>query len=326
MRIFSGVKPSGDLHIGNYLGAIRQFVKLQNENEGIFCVVDLHAITVPQDPELLRKRSLDIAITYIAMGIDPDKSTVFIQSHVSAHAELGWILNTFTPVGELERMTQYKDAVAKGRPNFGGLLNYPTLMAADILLYKTEGVPVGDDQVQHIELTRSIAERFNNKFGETFVVPKALVMQESARVMSLLDPEHKMAKSEENPDTSIGLLDTPDEIRAKIKRAMTDSNAAVQTLETAGRGLINLASIYSGFADISLSEVFVKHAGENYGEFKEAVTEAVIAGLTPFQQRYNELQKEKSEVLELLKRGAEKASAIANPMLKTVKEKIGFLT
>lgn len=326
MKIFSGVKPSGDLHIGNLLGAIRQFVQLQNDNEGIFCVVDLHAITVPQEPELLRKRIFDIAATYLALGIKPERSVIFVQSQVPAHTELGWILNTMTPVGELERMTQYKDAIAKGKPNFGGLLNYPTLMAADILLYDTEGVPVGEDQVQHIELARSLAERFNNRFGKTFVVPRPILIKENARVMSLLDPAKKMSKSDDNPDSAIGLMDAPDEIRRKIKRAVTDSGNEVRYDQKEKLAISNLLGIYTGFNGKTIPEAEAEFSEKSYAEFKEAVADSVVSGLADFQRRFLELQKDPAEVLAILKDGAKKANEIANQTLKTVKEKIGFLS
>jgi len=231
--IFSGIQPSGNLHIGNYLGAIKQWVDLQNSGEydNIFCVVDEHAITVTQDPKELRERTLGVAATYIAAGIDPKKTTVFVQSHVPAHTELGWILNTITPFGELERMTQFKEKSENrkaGEGVFAGLFNYPTLMAADILLYQTESVPVGEDQVQHIELARSIAERFNNKYGQTFAVPKPRLTKATARVMSLTDPTKKLSKSDEGDKSRINLSDSPDAIRSKIKSAVTDSGSDIR--------------------------------------------------------------------------------------------------
>lgn len=323
MRIFSGIQPTGNLHIGNYLGAVRRWADLQNGNGTIFCIVDLHAITVPQDPEKLREAILDVGITLLASGIDPDKSTIFIQSHVPAHAELGWIMNTFTPMGELERMTQYKDK--KEKSTFAGLFNYPTLMAADILLYKTESVPVGEDQVQHIELARALAERFNNRFGEAFVLPKADVQKETARIMSLTDPAKKMSKSDESDKSRINLRDTPDAIRAKIKSAVTDSSSEIKYDPKEKPAVSNLLDIYSSFSSTPVASIETEFQGKSYVEFKDALAEIIVAGLTPFQQRYSELQKERSEVLELLKRGAEKATAIADPMLASVKEKIGFI-
>lgn len=323
MRIFSGIQPTGNLHIGNYLGAVRRWADLQNGNDAIYCIVDEHAITVPQDPEKLREAILDLGITLLAAGIDPDKSIIFIQSHVPAHAELGWIMNTFTPMGELERMTQYKDK--KEKSTFAGLFNYPTLMAADILLYKTESVPVGEDQVQHIELARSLAERFNNKFGETFILPQAHIQKETARIMSLTDPIKKMSKSDESDKSRINLSDSPDAIRGKIKSAVTDSGSEIKYDPKEKPAVSNLLDIYASFSGQPVANIETEFQGKSYVEFKDALAEVVVAGLTPFQQRYNELQKERSEVLELLKRGAEKASAIANPMLASVKEKIGFI-
>lgn len=288
-------------------------------------MVDEHAITVPQDPAELRRRTLDIAISYLALGIDPHKSIVFVQSHVPAHAELGWILNTMTPVGELERMTQYKDAIAKGKPNFGGLLNYPTLMAADILLYDTEGVPVGEDQVQHIELTRSIAERFNNRFGATFSIPKQILIRETARIMSLLDPSKKMAKSDDNLDASVGLTDTPDEIRRKIKRAVTDSGTEITYDLQKKPAIANLINIYSGLTGKTASDIASLYSGKSYAEFKQGLAEAVVEALAPFQSRYHTLQKDQKSVIEILREGAKKATGRAAPVLAHAKEKIGFL-
>lgn len=323
MRIFSGIQPTGNLHIGNYLGAVRRWADLQNGNDAIYCIVDEHAITVPQDPEKLREAILDVGITLFAAGIDPDKSIVFIQSHVPAHAELGWIMNTFTPMGELERMTQYKDK--KEKSTFAGLFNYPTLMAADILLYKTESVPVGEDQVQHIELARSLAERFNNRFGDTFILPEANIQKETARIMSLTDPTKKMSKSDESDKSRINLSDSQDVIRAKIKSAVTDSGSEVKHDPKEKPAVSNLLDIYSSLAGKPVASIEAEFQGKSYAEFKDALAEVAVVGLTPFQQRYNELQKERSEVLELLKQGAEKAAAIANPMLASVKEKIGFI-
>ena len=324
MRIFSGIQPTGNLHIGNYLGAVLQWVELQKGNDAIYCIVDEHAITVPQEPEKLREATLDAAITILAAGIDPDKSLIFVQSHVPAHMELGWILSTITPMGELERMTQYKDK--KSKSAFAGLFNYPTLMAADILLYNTEGVPVGEDQVQHIELARSLAERFNNRFGETFVVPKPILKKETARIMSLTDPSVKMSKSDESDKSRVNLLDLLDTIRQKIKSAVTDSGNEVKYDEKGKPAISNLLNIYSGFSGKSIAEIEKDFNGKSYVEFKDALAEVIAEALTPFQQRYQELQKERTEVIDLLKRGSQKAAALATPTLAKVKEKIGFLS
>lgn len=319
--IFSGVKPSGNLHIGNYLGAIQQFVELQEHHEAFFCIVDLHAITVPQEPENLRKKTLEVAKIYLAAGLDPQKSTIFVQSHVPAHAELGWILNTFTPVGELQRMTQYKDAVAKGKPAFAGLFNYPTLMAADILLYHAHKVPVGDDQLQHIELARSVAERFNNKYGETFILPEPILQKESSRIMSIAHPDQKMSKSEDDPRGTIGLLDSPDEIREKIKSAVTDS---AKDFHFDPKGPVpNLINIYAGMAKTTVSEVENRFKGKTYAEFKDNLAEVTIKALEPLQERYRKLADH--DVLEILQNGAKRALLIANKTLAKAKKEIGLL-
>lgn len=323
MRIFSGIQPTGNLHIGNYLGAILQWAKLQDGNDGIYCIVDLHAITVPQNPQELQKHSLETAITLLAAGIDPDKSLIFVQSHVPAHAELGWILNTLTPMGELERMTQYKDK--KSKSTFAGLFNYPTLMAADILLYQTEGVPVGQDQVQHIELARGLAERFNNRFGETFTVPKPLLKKETAHITSLTDPGKKMSKSDESDRSRINLTDSTDVIRDKIKSAVTDSGHEVLYDEDKKPAISNLLNVCAGFTNKSVTDIEKEFSGKSYVEFKDSLAGVIIEALTPFQQRYHELQKEKTEVIDLLKRGSQKAAKLAAPTLAKVREKIGFL-
>jgi len=319
--IFSGIKPSGSLHIGNYLGAIKQFIELQESNEAFFCIVDLHAITVPQEPKDLREKTLEVAKIYLAAGMDPEKSTIFIQSHVPAHAELGWILNTLTPMGELQRMTQYKNAIARGKSALAGLFNYPTLMAADILLYHANKVPVGEDQLQHVELARSLVERFNNKYGETFVLPEPILQKESARIMSIARPDQKMSKSEDDPKGTIGLLDSPEEIREKIKSAVTDS---AKDFDFDPKGPIpNLINIYAGAAKITADEVKARFKGKSYAEFKDSLAGAIIEGLTPIQNRYKKLSD--SDVLEILYDGAKSASLIAEKTLTEVKEKLGLL-
>lgn len=324
-KILSGVQPSGKLHIGNYLGAIKQFVTLQNEHEAYFCVVDHHAITVPQDPKELREHTLAVATAYVAAGIDPEKSVIFVQSHVPAHVELGWIFNTMTPLGELERMTQFKDKTAKGGEINAGLLNYPTLMAADILLYQPTAVPVGEDQVQHIELTREIARRFNNRFGETFIIPKPLLQKTSARVMALDDPTKKMSKSAASEASYIALSDTPDQIRKKIKSSVTDSGKEISYDMETKAGISNLLSIAAEFSETSIQELEKKFADASYAAFKDAVAEYIVEGLRPFQQRYQELEKNPDEVIKILRHGKEKAETVANTTLHDVKEKMGFL-
>ncbi len=353
-RALSGIQPSGKLHIGNYLGAIKQFVALQNTYDTYYCVVDEHAITVPQDPKELRQNTLAIAMAYLAAGIDPKKSVMFVQSHVPAHTELGWILNTMTPLGELERMTQFKDKVgikfglrqAKKYPTAGpeeyakkemedyahmiensyaGLLNYPTLMAADILLYQASVVPVGEDQVQHIELTRSLAKRFNNRFGDTFTIPKPLLQKTSSRIMALDDPTKKMSKSASSESSYIALSDTPDQIHKKIKTATTDSGKEIHYDIKTKPGISNLLSIAAEFSDKTVKELEKEFSDSSYVQFKEAVAEYIIAGLQPFQTHYKELEKNQDEVIKILRNGKQKAEAVANGTLRDVKEKMGFL-
>lgn len=324
-RAFSGVQPSGKLHIGNYLGAIKQFVALQDQYETFYCVVDEHAITVPQEPKELHHNTLAIAMAYLAAGIDPKKSVIFVQSHVPAHTELGWLLNTMTPLGELERMTQFKDKTAKGGEIYAGLFNYPTLMAADILLYQAAVVPVGEDQTQHIELTRSIAKRFNNRFGDTFVIPKVLLQKTSARVMALDEPTKKMSKSAASEASYIALSDTPDQIRKKIKTSTTDSGKEIHYDPEAKPGISNLLGIAAEFSGKTIKELEKEFSGMSYAPFKEAVADYIISGLMPFQKRYTELEKDQNEVIKILRNGRERAIEAANRTLRDVKEKMGFL-
>ena len=324
-RAFSGVQPSGKLHIGNYLGAIKQFVALQHEYDSYYCVVDEHAITVPQDPKDLRANTLAIATAYLAAGIDPNKSVIFVQSHVPAHTELGWLLNTMTPLGELERMTQFKDKSTKGGEIYAGLFNYPILMAADILLYQAAAVPVGEDQTQHIELTRSLAKRFNNRFGDAFVIPKILLQKTSARVMALDDPTKKMSKSAASEQSYIALSDTPDQIRKKIKTATTDSEKEIRYDTKHKPGVSNLLGIAAEFSGKTVKELEQEFSGISYASFKEAVAEYVISGLASFQEHYSALQKNSDEVIRILKDGKEKAETVANATLHDVMDKMGFL-
>lgn len=324
-RLFSGVQPSGELHIGNYIGAIKQFAELQREFEVILCVVDEHAITVPQDPEKLRSRTLAVARTYLAAGIDPAKSIIFVQSHVPAHAELGWILGTFTPMGELERMTQFKEKKQKQVSVYAGLFNYPTLMAADILLYQTDIVPVGEDQLQHVELARSIAERFNNRYGRTFVLPQAQLKKDASRIMALNNPRKKMSKSDEGDQGYILLSDPPDKVREKVKTAVTDSGKEILYDPVEKPALSNLLVIFSEFSGQPLSEIIGHYAGKSYAEFKGDLAEIIIQGLAPLQKRLAELSANDEEVIAILKDGAKKASAIAEKTLDDVKRKIGFI-
>lgn len=324
--VFSGIQPSGNLHIGNYLGAIKQFVELQNSCEAIFCVVDHHAITVPQRPEELRKNILDVAKVYLASGIDPEKSIIFIQSQVPAHTELGWILNTLTPLGELYRMIQFKDKTENKTQKDGvlaGLLNYPSLMAADILLYNTTHVPIGEDQKQHVEFTRMIAEKFNNRFGETFVIPQALIQKETMRIMGLDDPAKKMSKSASSPNNYIALLDSPDDIRRKIKIAVTDSGKEIKYDKKSKPALSNLIDIYGAFSGMSISEIENKFKNSGYAEFKKYLGELLVDKLTPIQKKYAELKDD--QMLAILKDGAKRADEIASKTLSAVKEKMGFV-
>lgn len=324
-RIFSGIQPSGNLHIGNYLGAIKNWVALQNDYESIFCVVDMHAITVPQDPEMLRKKTIEIAKIYLAAGIDPERSTIFIQSHVKAHAELCWILNSVTArMGDMEKMTQFKDKSQKEGAERAtvGLFDYPVLMAGDILLYNTQTVPVGQDQVQHVELARTLARRFNNKFGDTFIVPEYFVKEEGKMIMGLDNPEKKMSKSATSEYNYISLTDTADDVRKKIRKAVTDSGEEIVYRDDKP-ALKNLINIYALLADISTQEVEKKFVGKRYGDFKNDLAEIIVAFLMPFQERMSQISDD--DVLTILCEGAKRAEEIAEKKMKEIKEKIGFI-
>lgn len=323
-RIFSGVQPSGNLHIGNYLGAIKNWVELQDQYESIFCVVDLHAITVPQDSKELQKKTLEIAKIYLAAGIDPKKATIFVQSHIPEHSELAWILNTITKMSELDKMTQFKDKSQKeGREGAEvGLYDYPVLMAADILLYDTQVVPVGEDQKQHVELARDLAKRFNHRFGETFVVPEVFIKKEGMRVMGLDNPEKKMSKSASSEYNFISLLDDAEKIRKKIKKAVTDSGSEIEYSDNKP-ALKNLINIYASFSGKSAKEIVEMYKGKGYGDFKNDLAEVVIFYLEPFQERFNSFSDE--DVMKILEEGAEKAGVLAKKKIKEVKEKIGFV-
>jgi len=325
--IFSGIQSSGNLHIGNYLGAIKQWTELQNtgEYQNIFCVVDEHAITTPQYPAKLRSKILEVFTLYLALGIDPEKSIIFVQSNVPEHTELGWILNTITPIGELERMTQFKDKSKKQKSVLAGLLNYPTLMAADILLYHTNIVPVGEDQLQHIELTRTIARKFNSTFGETFAIPEPFINKEGKRIMGLDDPLKKMSKSAENPKNYIALLDSPETIREKIKAAVTDSASEVKYDMENKPAVSNLLTIYSLFSGKAIAELEKEYEGKNYSVFKNDLAEIIIEGLSPIQKKYKELSANPDYLKKVLRDGAEKAKAIASQTMAEVRSKIGFL-
>ena len=321
-RIFSGAQPTGSLHIGNYLGALRNWVELQDQYESFFCIVNLHAVTMPQDPKSLKQKTLDLARIYLASGIDPKKSTVFIQSDVSEHAELAWVLSCVARMGELERMTQFKDkSGGKGERVGVGLFTYPVLMASDILLYKTHLVPVGQDQKQHLELTRDIAERFNRDFGETFVVPEPFIPPVGAKIQSLAEPEKKMSKSDENANGSIFLLDDPDTILKKVKRAVTDSGTDIKFDETRP-AINNLLTIYRLMTGKSAEDCEANFDGKGYGDFKKELADAVIAFLQPFQARVREYSDDDLE--NILKEGAEKAREVAAATLSEVYSKMGI--
>ncbi|MCX6765731.1 MAG: tryptophan--tRNA ligase [Candidatus Moranbacteria bacterium] len=322
-RIFSGVQPSGNLHIGNYLGAIKSWVKLQDEYDSIFCVVDLHAITVPQDPEELRKKTIEVAKIYLAAGIDPKKSTIFVQSHIPEHVELTWILNTITKISELERMTQFKDKAGKNKESVAmGLFDYPVLMASDILLYDANLVPVGEDQLQHIEITRTLAHRFNQKFGETFIIPEPYITKEGMRIMGLDDPAKKMSKSAASIYNYVGLLDGPEAVKNKIKKAVTDSGKEIVYRDDKP-ALKNLINIYSVLSGKSVKEIEKKYVGKGYAEFKQNLADEIIDFLEPFQKNFYDISDEK--VLAILQQGAEKVRPMASAKLAEVKKKIGLL-
>ncbi len=325
-RIFSGVQPSGIITLGNYLGAIKNWTQLQDEYDCIYCIVDLHTLTVRQDPKELRQRSLSLAAIFLACGLDPAKNIIFLQSHVSAHAELTWILNCYTYFGELSRMTQFKDKSQKHPDNVNvGLFDYPVLMAADILLYQTDLVPVGLDQKQHLEITRDIAIRFNNIYGNVFKVPEVYIPKVGAKIMSLQDPTSKMSKSDENENNYISLLDPPDVIMRKFRRAVTDSETVIRYDEENKPGISNLMNIYSSLTGKSFEEIESEFAGKNYGEFKAAVGETTVEALKPIQEKYYFLMQNKDYLQEILKQGAENASRIANRTLAKVYHKVGLL-
>jgi tryptophanyl-tRNA synthetase len=323
-RIFSGIQPSGNLHLGNYLGAIKNWVKLQDQYDSIFCVVDMHAITAPQDPEDLRKRTLEVAKIYLVSGIDPEKCSLFIQSQVSEHAELAWILNTIAKIPELEKMTQFKDKAQKaGKESASmGLFDYPVLMAADILLYNTNLVPVGKDQLQHIELTRDLASRFNKKFGETFIIPKAFTTKESENIMGLDDPTKKMSKSASSEYNYIALSDDAETVKRKIKKAVTDSGSEI-VYSDSKPALKNLINIYSLLSEISTKEIEKKYVGKGYADFKSDLAGVVVSFMKPLQEKMAKLTDEK--VLKILEAGAERVRPIAKKKLEEVKKKIGFI-
>ncbi|HEY0169767.1 MAG TPA: tryptophan--tRNA ligase [Pyrinomonadaceae bacterium] len=322
-RIFSGAQPTGNLHIGNYLGALRNWVALQHEYESFFCVVDLHAITVPQNPKELAAKTREVARIYLAAGVDPSVSTIFVQSDVQEHAELAWVINCVVRISELERMTQYKDKAKRQRENVSvGLLTYPALMAADILLYQTDLVPVGQDQKQHLELTRDVAERFNRDYGETFRVPDPFIPKVGAKIMALDDPSKKMSKSDENANGRVSLLDDADTVRRKFKRAVTDSGTDVRFDETRP-AVTNLLSIFQLMTGKTPEEVEAHFDGRGYAQLKSDLAEATIEFLRPFKERMRDIGDE--ELSRTLREGAEKARAIASETMRAVRERMGIV-
>ena len=324
-RVFSGVQPTGKVTLGNYLGAIRNWQPLQEEYDCIYCVVDLHSLTVAQVPAELRKNTLELVALYVACGIDPSKSTLFIQSHVHEHAELAWILDTVTYVGELNRMTQFKDKSRKHADNINmGLMNYPVLMASDILLYNADYIPVGKDQVQHVELTRDVAQRFNARYSDTFVVPEALLSKSGQSIKSLQDPTAKMSKSDPNDNALISMTDDADTVRRKLRRAVTDSDTCVR--HGADKPAItNLLNIYTLCSGLSIAETEKQFEGKGYGEFKDAVADAVISVLSPIQAEQKRLLADKGYLEGVLKQGAERASYLASKTLSKVYRKVGLI-
>jgi tryptophanyl-tRNA synthetase len=325
-RVFSGIQPSGMLHLGNYLGAIQQWVAGQGEKTNFICIVDLHAITVPQDPAQLRQQTRELAALLIASGIDYRQTTLFVQSHVRAHAECCWVLNCMTPLGWLERMTQYKTKAQRQESVLAGLLTYPVLQAADILLYDTDEVPVGEDQKQHIELTRDVAQRFNHLYGETFVIPKPVIRESGARIVALNDPTVKMSKSDFTRGHAIRITDEPDEIRWAVKRAVTDAGREISFSDDPARaGVNNLLQIYELMTGMSRPAIEAHFAGKGYGALKSDVAEVIVEGLRPVRERFHELMRDQAELDRILAAGAEQARAVAEPKARQVLERVGFV-
>ena len=322
-RVFSGVQPTGNIHLGNYLGALKQFVELQEDHECIYCIVDMHAITVPQDPEVLKEHILDVAALYLAVGVDPEKSIVFVQSDVPGHAELSWILTCNSYTGELSRMTQFKDKSKNKESAPAGLFTYPILMAADILLYDTDVVPVGNDQKQHIELCRDLAVRVNGKYPDTFVIPDGRFLKEGARIMALDDPSKKMSKSAENIHSRISLLDDPAKIKKSIMKATTDSEGVIRFDTENKPGISNLLNIYSVLSGTSIADLEKKYEGKGYRDFKKDLVEVTVKALTPIRERFEEIRNSE-ELIRILREGAGKADAIAKKTIERVKGNFGL--
>ncbi len=336
MRVLSGIQPTGEMHIGNYLGAIKQWLELQEKNECVFFIADLHSLTVPYDSKTLQKNILEATISYIAAGLDPEKNIIFVQSQVKEHTELCWLLNTVCPVGELQRMIQYKEKAKKFKKNinphtktFGvgvnvGLLDYPVLMAADILLYKTEGVPVGKDQVQHVELTRIIARKFNQKFGKIFIEPKPLLPKIGAKIMSLISPKKKMSTTD-SPQSYISLFDTPATIRKKIMAAVTDPGKIIKYDPSKKPGISNLLTIYTLFGRKPIREIEKEFKNRGYADFKKSLTKLLVNSLEPFRRKKKELLTREVYIREILNQGARKAGIIAQSTMEDVRKRMGLV-
>jgi tryptophanyl-tRNA synthetase len=324
-RVFSGIQPSGNLHLGNYVGALKHWVAMQDDYENYFCIVDLHAITVPQDPKVLRQKIREVAAIYLASGLDPEKCVIFRQSKVSGHAELCWLLNSVARFGELSRMTQFKDKTQKGgvESASAGLFDYPVLQAADVLLYNAHFVPVGEDQRQHLELMRTLARRFNHLYGETFVVPEAMIPPTGARVMSLDEPEEKMSKSSPRPGSYVAILEDPDSIRKKIRRAKTDSGTEIQASPDKP-AITNLLELYSAMSGEPVAEIEAEYEGKGYGDLKKDLAEVVIEGLSPVRERALELLDDPAELDRLLESGARRAKEAAQPTLESARTRLGL--
>jgi tryptophanyl-tRNA synthetase len=325
MRIFSGIQPTGAKHLGNYIGAIRNYVATQERGEAFFCIVDLHSITTDYEPEELREATLSLAALLFAAGLDPERSTVFAQSHVSAHPEAAWLLGSVTSYGELRRMTQFKEKGDRQEFVSAGLFTYPVLQAADILLYQTDLVPIGDDQRQHLELSRNVAERFNSRFGETFRLPEALIPEVGGRIMDLQEPTNKMSTTGGTPQGTVGVLDPPETIRKKFKTAVTDSGTDVRHAPEEKPGISNLMEILAIVGGQELSEIEARYDGQGYGAFKDEVAEAVVAALDPIRRRYEELRADPAELERLLALGAGKAREASAPTLEQMYERMGFV-
>ena len=325
MRIFSGMRASGDKTLGNYSGGFRQYVATQEQGDAFFCIVDLHSITTPFEPDALREATLEVTAWLFATGLDPERSTVFVQSHVPAHAEAAWLLSAVTSFGELRRMTHFKERAEEQEFVSAGLFNYPVLMAGDILLYHTDIVPIGDDQRQHLELTRNVAERFNTRFGETFRVPKGVFPDEGARIKNLQEPERLMSTTRGAPQGIVRMIDPPDVVRKKFKTAVTDSGTDVRHDPEGKPGIANLIEIMAVATKTSIADVEARYDGQGYGRFKEEVGEAVVELLAPIQQRYEELRSDETELRRLLALGAEKAKEASAPTLEAMYERMGFV-